>query len=74
MTGEEFSFDGKDANGNAVNGSGSDTYYKLTAANICVNSMIVKDPTKLATTVDINGKGGVDHYHLVEEIGTVKSG
>lgn len=59
VTGEEFSFDGKDANGNAVNGSGSDTYYKLTAANICVNSMIVKDPTKLATTVDINGKGGV---------------
>ena len=74
VTGEEFSFDGKDANGNAVNGSGSDTYYKLTAANICVNSMIVKDPTKLATTVDINGKGGVDAYDLVEELATLKSG
>ena len=74
VTGEEFSFDGKDANGNAVNGSGSDTYYKLTAADICVNSMIVKDPTKLATTVDINGKGGVDAYDLVEELATLKSG
>ena len=74
VTGKEFSFDGKDANGNTVNGSSSDTYYKLTAANICVNSMIVKDPTKLATTVDINGKGGVDAYDLVEELATLKSG
>ena len=36
--------------------------------------MIVKDPTKLATTVDINGKGGVDAYDLVEELATLKSG
>lgn len=73
VTGEEYVFDGTDANGNPLMGSDADSYYKLTAANICVSTLCVKDPTLLATTVDINGKGGVDAYDLVEDLAKLKS-
>ena len=73
VTGEEFTFDGLDANGVAGTGSNVDSYYKLTASNICVASICVKDPTLLATTEDITGKGGVDAYELIEELTKLKS-
>lgn len=73
VTGEEFTFDGLDANGVAGTGSNVDSYYKLTAANICVTSICVKDPSLLATTEDITGKGGVDAYDLIEELAKLKS-
>lgn len=73
VTGEEFVFDGLDENGNPVKGSMSDSYYKLTAANIRVSNICVKNPELLATTVDITGKGGVDAYDLVEDLAKLKS-
>lgn len=73
VTGKEFTFDGLDAAGVAGTGSNVDSYYKLTASNICVANICVKDPTLLATTVDITGKGGVDAYDLIEELAKLKS-
>ncbi len=73
VTGEEFTFDGLDADGNAGTGSNVDSYYKLTAANICVTNICVKDPSLLATTADITGTGGVDKYELIEELAKLKS-
>lgn len=73
VTGEEFTFDGLDSNGVATTGSYADSYYKLTAANICVASICHKDPTLIATTADITGKGGVDAYELIEQLATLKS-
>lgn len=74
ITGEEFVFDGKDLiTGVASQGSTTDSYYKLTAGNICVSTLCVKDPTLLATTTDIYGTGGVDAYDLIEQLATLKS-
>lgn len=74
ITGEELSFDGIDMlTGLPANSSTADSYYKLTAGNIKVSSICMKDPSLLATTVDINGKGGVDAYELVEELAKLKS-
>lgn len=74
LTGEEYTFDGTDLNTGAnVLGSNADSYYKLTAGNVCINSLCVKDPTLLATTVDITGKGGVDAYDLIEQLALLKS-
>lgn len=73
VTGEEFTFDGLDANGTAGTGSTVDSYYKLTASNICVANICVKDPTLLGTTTDITGTGGVDAYDLIEELAKLKS-
>lgn len=73
ITGEEFSFDGKDSSGTAVNGSSADSYYKLTAWNIRVADVCVKKPESLGTTEDITGKGGVDAYELIEELTKLKS-
>lgn len=71
--GKEYVFNGLDADGNPVKGSAADSYYKLTAGNICVSSLCVKNPELLATTVDITGKGGVDAYDLVEDLAKLKS-
>lgn len=74
MSGEEYTFDGTDlSTGASVLGSNTDSYYKLTAGNVCINSLCVKDPTLLATTVDITGKGGVDAYDLIEQLALLKS-
>lgn len=73
VTGEEFTFDGRDANGTPTTGSTADSYYKLTAGNICVSGICVKDPSLLATTKDITGEGGVDAYDLLEELAKLKS-
>lgn len=74
ITGEEFVFNGIDlVTGTASQGSTTDSYYKLTAGNICVSNVCVKDPTLLATTKDIYGTGGVDAYELIEKLATLKS-
>ena len=73
VTGEEFTFDGLDAAGNAGTGSNVDSYYKLTASNICVAGICIKDPTLLATTTSITGEGGVDAYDLIEQLTSLKS-
>lgn len=65
LAGEEYAFDGDKGS------SATDTYYKLTAANICVSTYCVKDPTKLATTAKIID--GVDSYSLIEELEKLKS-
>lgn len=73
VSGEEYVFDGLNEAGDPVKGSVADSYYKLTAANICVSSLCVKNPSLLATTVDITGKGGVDAYDLIEDLAKLKS-
>lgn len=74
LSGEEYVFDGNDlTTGVAVLGSNADSYYKLTAGNVCISTLCVKDPTLLATTEDITGKGGVDAYELIEEMALLKS-
>ena len=45
--------------------SGTDTYYKLTAANIAVAGDLIKDPSLMATTANISA--GVSQADLVEE-------
>lgn len=74
ISGEEYIFDGNDlTTGTPVLGSNADSYYKLTASNICVAGICVKDPTLLATTKDITGTGGVDAYDLIERLALLKS-
>lgn len=68
VTGKEYKFD---ANGQM--GSGADSYYKLTASNICVSDICKEDPRKLSTTKDIAGENGPDAYELVEELLKLKS-
>lgn len=66
VSGAEYNFDA------AKNASDADSYYKLTAANICVSKVVVKEPELLATTVDISDKG-VDRYDLIEKLALLKS-
>lgn len=73
VTGEEFKFDGKDANGVTGTGSAFDSYYKLTAANISVLTLYKKDPSQMATTTSITGDSGVDAYDLLEKLAKLKS-
>ena len=73
VTGKEYKFDDKDANGQAGSGSSVDSYYKLTASNICVSDICKDDPKKLSTTTDIKGTGGPDAYDLVEKLAKLKS-
>lgn len=65
VSGEEYTFNGP------AEGSSSDSYYKLTALNICVSEICVKDPTKLGTTEDITP--GTDSYDLLEKLALLKS-
>lgn len=77
ISGKEYIFDGKKTDlitGNpaAADGSGTDNYYKLTAANICVSS-VCRDPRLLgATAADITGSG-VDTYDLMENLALLKN-
>lgn len=74
VTGYEYIFNNAALeNGTAGTTSMSDTYYKLTAANFCISTLCVKDPTLLATTKSITGEGGVDAYELLEELAKLKS-
>ena len=73
VTGEEYVFNGLDADGNPVDGSAADSYYKLTAGNICVASICHKDPALIGVTADIYREGGVDAYELAERLLLLKS-
>ena len=64
----EYLFNGEDPKGNSLQGSAADSYYKLTAGNICVASICVKDPSLLGVTADIYGAGGEDAYELAERL------
>lgn len=74
ITGEEYVFDGMDLTTGTVGktGSNADSYYKMTAANLCVSSFCVKSPDLLATTADISDNG-VDRYDLIEKLALLKS-
>ena len=51
--------------------AGSQSYYRITASNIMVSDTCQKDPTKLATTTDIDN--GVDSYDIIEKLAKLKS-
>lgn len=65
ISGEEYAFDSADKT------SSADSYYKMTAGNICVSS-VVDDPTLLATTGKITD--GVDASDLAEQLAKLKDG
>lgn len=72
LQGEEYVFDSTDSYSSRSDlGSTSQSYYNITASNICVSSICTKDPTKLATTTEIDN--GVDAYDLIEELAKLKS-
>lgn len=73
ISGEEYMFDNKDLTTGAADqkSSNADSYYKLTAANITVTGVCIKDPTRLATTTNITA--GVDGYDLIEQLAKLKS-
>lgn len=73
--GIEYAFgrDGLDATAATNAGFKVDSYYKLTASNICIADICVKDPTLLATTKDVTGEGGVDAYDLITQLAKLKS-
>jgi flagellar hook-associated protein 1 FlgK len=53
-------------------GNNYSSYYKLTAANFCVNSEVTRDPSRLAATSDITGNK-VDAYDIAEKLEALKS-
>lgn len=83
VTGEQYLFNGADiADPNVTTtGSNADSYYKLTASNICIAQLCVKSPDLLGATayrqVDVDGtmtdvEDGVDAYDLLEELALLK--
>ncbi|MFQ7238397.1 MAG: hypothetical protein ACLRP8_05020 [Roseburia intestinalis] len=48
VTGEEYALGKSDKNNGNTTDCGASSYYKLTASNICVSSICVKDSSKLA--------------------------
>lgn len=50
-----------------------DNYYKLTAANICVSTVVTKNPAKLGATVHDLESIGVDAYDIIDELAKLKS-
>lgn len=73
--GKEYAFDRDGLDVTAAENAGFqvDSYYKLTASNICVSGICMKDPSLFATTADITGEGGVDAYDLITELAKLKS-
>ena len=61
----------------AINGtstsSNASSYYKLTAGNICVSSICVKQPSKLAAQNASKTEDGVDKYNIMEALAKLKS-
>lgn len=75
-SGKEYTFNG------AVGSSANDTYYKLTAANICISSICEKQPDKLGVTAHPDSaddnkhqidSSGVDTYDLCVDLLKLKS-
>lgn len=74
VTGEEYVFDGKKIGADTeTTGALADSYYKLTADNICISNICVKDPTKLGATVASDIEVGDDSYDLIEQLALLKS-
>ncbi len=75
ISGEEYVFNGMqkdDATGITSSGSAVDDYYKMTAANICVSSICIKDPNLLGATAKKVDSSGVDTYDLMESLALLK--
>lgn len=72
-TGEEYAFGSSSDYNGTTSGSTSSSYYKLTAGNICVAGLCIKDPTKLAAQTLTVEEDGVDRYNLVDELAKLKS-
>ena len=68
VTGEEHVF------GEEATDCNKDSYYKLTALNICVSSVVTKNPAKLGTTVHDLESIGVDAYDIIDELEKLKNG
>lgn len=62
----------KDSYGKDEVSSEKSTYYKLTAANICVSSICIKQPDRLAAQTYSEIENGVDNYDLIEELAKLK--
>lgn len=72
-SGDEMLFTDIYQNGEKVYKANTNTYYKMTCANICISDICVDDSSTISTTKDIYGKGGVDAYELVEQMAELKS-
>ena len=73
VTGEEYVLGKSDKNHGNTTDCGASSYYKLTASNICVSSICVKDSSKLAAQYKADTEEGVDKYKLVEDLAKLKS-
>lgn len=73
LHGEDYFFGKSDANYGGTMDCTMSSYYKLTAANIRVSSLCVKEPDKLATQTHRTEESGVDDYNLIEELAKLKS-
>lgn len=70
ISGEEYVL-GKSPDGPYTGSSAANSYYKITAGNICVSSVCRKNPERFATTVNTEDNG-VDRYDLMEELAKLK--
>lgn len=73
VSGNEILFTDLYQNGERTYSANSNSYYRMTCANICISDICVDDPSTIATTKDIYGTGGVDAYELVEQMAQLKS-
>lgn len=73
VSGNEILFTDLYQNGERTYSANSNSYYRMTCANICISDICVDDPSTIATTKDIYGTGGVDAYELVEQLAQLKS-
>lgn len=73
VSGEQYAFGKSDANDGGTTSSTAGSYYKMTAANICVSTVCVKEPEKLATQNATKTEDGVDKYNIMEALAKLKS-
>ena len=73
VSGEEYVFGESGKTYGKVTDCTDSTYYKLTAGNICVSTVCVKDPTRLAAQYAAETDDGVDNYALIEDLAKLKS-
>ncbi len=73
LSGEEYLLGKSDAGYGKTVKSTDGSYYKLTAANLCVSSLCVKYPDKVATQTFSDIESGADDYSILEELAKLKS-
>lgn len=73
VTGEEYAFGSSRKINGTTTECGDSSYYKLTAGNICVSSVCVKDSSKVAAQYKTDTEDGVDKYKLAEDLAKLKS-